>query len=59
MSQVPFSLSKLIGAGTGVAVPTEQLFKSLVMTLLVPLIVGKVRKMMFYNFKIEIELVLS
>ncbi|XP_042393182.1 probable sodium/metabolite cotransporter BASS4, chloroplastic [Zingiber officinale] len=39
---VPFSLSKLIGAGTGVSVPTEQLFKSLVMTLLVPLILGKV-----------------
>ncbi|XP_074572690.1 putative sodium/metabolite cotransporter BASS4, chloroplastic [Curcuma longa] len=39
---VPFSLSKLIGAGTGVSMPTGQLFKSLVMTLLVPLILGKV-----------------
>ncbi|CAL9763418.1 unnamed protein product [Musa acuminata subsp. burmannicoides] len=39
---VPFSLSKLIGAGAGISVPTAQLFKSLIMMLLVPLVIGKV-----------------
>lgn len=39
---VPFSVSKYVGAGAGVSVPTSQLFKSLVTTLLVPLILGKV-----------------
>ncbi|XP_009612447.1 probable sodium/metabolite cotransporter BASS4, chloroplastic [Nicotiana tomentosiformis] len=38
---VPFSISKLIAAGVGVSVPAEQLFRSLVFTLLVPLIIGK------------------
>lgn len=39
---VPFSLSKFIAGGVGVVIPTKQLFKSLVITLLVPLILGKV-----------------
>ncbi|KAL5716825.1 putative sodium/metabolite cotransporter bass4 [Ranunculus cassubicifolius] len=39
---VPFSLSKFIANGVGVSVPIEQLLKSLVITLLVPLLVGKV-----------------
>ncbi|KAG9458983.1 hypothetical protein H6P81_003491 [Aristolochia fimbriata] len=39
---VPLSLSKLIAGGIGVSVPTQQLFQSLVLTLLVPLILGKV-----------------
>ncbi|KAA8534547.1 hypothetical protein F0562_032064 [Nyssa sinensis] len=39
---VPFSISKFLAAGVGVSVPTEQLFRSLVLTLLVPLILGKV-----------------
>ncbi|CAA2973712.1 probable sodium metabolite cotransporter BASS4, chloroplastic [Olea europaea subsp. europaea] len=38
---IPFSISKFIAAGVGVSVPTEQLFRSLVLTLLVPLILGK------------------
>ncbi|PHU11665.1 putative sodium/metabolite cotransporter BASS4, chloroplastic [Capsicum chinense] len=38
---VPFSISKLIAAGVGVCVPAGQLFRSLVLTLLVPLIIGK------------------
>ncbi|KAL3649939.1 putative sodium/metabolite cotransporter bass4, chloroplastic [Castilleja foliolosa] len=42
--QIPFSISKLIGAGVGVSVPTEKLLKSLVLTLLVPLILGKVAR---------------
>lgn len=37
---VPFSLAKFIGVGF--SVPTLQLFKSLIMTLLVPLALGKV-----------------
>ncbi|GAY55378.1 hypothetical protein CUMW_163810 [Citrus unshiu] len=41
--QVPFSISKFIAAGVGISVPTKQLFKSLVLTLLIPLILGKVR----------------
>uniref|UniRef100_A0A1D1ZJ19 Probable sodium/metabolite cotransporter BASS4, chloroplastic n=1 Tax=Anthurium amnicola TaxID=1678845 RepID=A0A1D1ZJ19_9ARAE len=39
---VPFSLSNFIGQGAGVSIPTMQLLKSLIMTLLVPLILGKV-----------------
>ncbi|KAL6223574.1 hypothetical protein ACLB2K_006959 [Fragaria x ananassa] len=39
---VPFSISKFIADGVGVSVPTKQLFKSLVLTLLIPLILGKV-----------------
>lgn len=39
---MPFSLSKFIANGVGVSVPTEQLLRSLLITLLVPLFVGKV-----------------
>ncbi|KAK3010264.1 hypothetical protein RJ639_011962 [Escallonia herrerae] len=39
---VPLSISKFIAAGVGVSVPAKQLFRSLVLTLLVPLILGKV-----------------
>ncbi|WCJ19085.1 Sodium Bile acid symporter family [Euphorbia peplus] len=39
---VPFSISRFIGAGVGVSVPTKQLLQSLVLTLLIPLILGKV-----------------
>ncbi|CAN0900586.1 Probable sodium/metabolite cotransporter BASS4, chloroplastic [Linum grandiflorum] len=39
---VPFSISKYVAAGVGVSVPTKELFRSLVQTLLVPLIVGKI-----------------
>ncbi|XP_020580790.1 probable sodium/metabolite cotransporter BASS4, chloroplastic [Phalaenopsis equestris] len=38
---VPISLALFVG-GVGVSIPTVQLFKSLVMTLLVPLALGKV-----------------
>ncbi|XP_027104767.1 probable sodium/metabolite cotransporter BASS4, chloroplastic isoform X1 [Coffea arabica] len=38
---IPFSISKFIASGVGVSVPTEQLFRSLFLTLLVPLILGK------------------
>ncbi|XP_066318534.1 probable sodium/metabolite cotransporter BASS4, chloroplastic [Miscanthus floridulus] len=41
---VPLSLAKYIGAGVGVSLPTEQLFKSLVTSLLIPLIIGKVAR---------------
>ncbi|KAJ6909138.1 LOW QUALITY PROTEIN: hypothetical protein NC652_020190 [Populus alba x Populus x berolinensis] len=39
---VPFSISRFIAAGIGVSVPTKELFRSLVITLLIPLILGKV-----------------
>ncbi|PSR98032.1 Sodium/metabolite cotransporter like [Actinidia chinensis var. chinensis] len=39
---VPFSISMFIANGVGVTVPTKQLLRSLVLTLLVPLIIGKV-----------------
>ncbi|XP_070660709.1 probable sodium/metabolite cotransporter BASS4, chloroplastic [Malus domestica] len=39
---VPFSISKFVADGFGVSVPTKQLFKSLVLTLLIPLILGKI-----------------
>ncbi|PIA59032.1 hypothetical protein AQUCO_00400111v1 [Aquilegia coerulea] len=41
---VPFTLSKYIADGVGVSVPTEQLLRSLLITLLVPLILGKVSR---------------
>ncbi|XP_010271688.1 PREDICTED: probable sodium/metabolite cotransporter BASS4, chloroplastic [Nelumbo nucifera] len=39
---VPFSISKFIADGVGVRIPTEQLLRSLITTLLIPLILGKV-----------------
>lgn len=39
---VPFSISKFIAGGIGVAIPTKQLLRSLVLSLLIPLILGKV-----------------
>lgn len=39
---VPFSISRFIAAGIGVSVPTKELFRSMVITLLIPLILGKV-----------------
>ncbi|XP_008784003.1 probable sodium/metabolite cotransporter BASS4, chloroplastic isoform X2 [Phoenix dactylifera] len=42
LTRVPFSISRYIGAGAGVSVPTLQLFKSLITNLVVPLILGKV-----------------
>ncbi|XP_076920771.1 putative sodium/metabolite cotransporter BASS4, chloroplastic [Bidens hawaiensis] len=39
---VPFSISKLVAGGVGTSVPAGQLFKSLIVTLLIPLIIGKV-----------------
>lgn len=41
---VPLSLAKFIGAGAGLSLPTEQLFRSLVTRLLIPLIIGKVAR---------------
>ncbi|XP_026417695.1 probable sodium/metabolite cotransporter BASS4, chloroplastic [Papaver somniferum] len=41
---VPLSISKFIAEGVGVSVPTKQLFKSLVVTLVVPLVWGKVSR---------------
>lgn len=46
--QIPFSISKFIAAGVGVSVPSEQLLRSLVLTLLVPLILGKVKFYFLY-----------
>ncbi|KAK2973937.1 hypothetical protein RJ640_001405 [Escallonia rubra] len=39
---VPFTISKFIAAGVGVSFPAKQLFRSLILTLLVPLLLGKV-----------------
>ncbi|KAK2634252.1 hypothetical protein Ddye_029044 [Dipteronia dyeriana] len=47
---VPFSISKFIAAGVGVSVSTKQLLRSLVLTLLVPLILGKVLRESFRGF---------
>ncbi|KAH6829648.1 Sodium Bile acid symporter family [Perilla frutescens var. hirtella] len=44
---IPYSISKFIAAGVGVSIPTEQLLRSLVLTLLVPLILGKVARELF------------
>ncbi|KFK34868.1 hypothetical protein AALP_AA5G203900 [Arabis alpina] len=39
---IPFWVSRYIAGGVGVSFPTDQLFRSLIVTLLVPLIIGKV-----------------
>nr|CAN79957.1 hypothetical protein VITISV_017152 [Vitis vinifera] len=44
---VPFSISKFIADGVGVSVPTKQLLRSLVVTLLIPLILGKTKTTLF------------
>ncbi|XP_073223081.1 probable sodium/metabolite cotransporter BASS4, chloroplastic isoform X2 [Cicer arietinum] len=44
---VPFSITKFVASGVGVTLPTKQLFKSLVLTLLIPLILGKVLRESF------------
>ncbi|XAR53497.1 hypothetical protein NMG60_11022074 [Bertholletia excelsa] len=44
---VPFSISMFIAGGVGVSVPAKQLFRSLVLTLLVPLLLGKVLRESF------------
>ncbi|KAL6989335.1 putative sodium/metabolite cotransporter bass4, chloroplastic [Sarracenia purpurea var. burkii] len=52
---VPFSLSMFIADGIGVSVPTKQLFKSLVLTLLVPLLVGKVFRETFKGLAVFVD----
>ncbi|GLT88750.1 hypothetical protein SLE2022_067610 [Rubroshorea leprosula] len=44
---IPFSVSKFIADGVGISVPTGQLFRSLVLTLLIPLILGKILRESF------------
>ena len=44
---VPFSVSKLVAGGVGASVPAAELFKSLIFTLLIPLILGKVLRESF------------
>lgn len=39
---IPFTISRLIAGGAGTSIPADQLFRSLVVTLLIPLILGKV-----------------
>ncbi|TKY53490.1 sodium/metabolite cotransporter BASS4 [Spatholobus suberectus] len=39
---IPLSITKFVADGVGVTLPTKQLFKSLVLTILIPLILGKV-----------------
>ena len=40
--QVPFWISKFFADGFGVPIPTRELFWSLIFTLLIPLVLGKV-----------------
>ncbi|XP_027365447.1 probable sodium/metabolite cotransporter BASS4, chloroplastic isoform X2 [Abrus precatorius] len=44
---VPLSITKFVADGVGVTLPTKQLFKSLVLTILIPLILGKVLRESF------------
>ncbi|XP_057536582.1 probable sodium/metabolite cotransporter BASS4, chloroplastic [Amaranthus tricolor] len=39
---VPFTITKLVAAGVGISIPTKQLLRSLVVTLLIPLMLGKI-----------------
>ncbi|XP_061376096.1 probable sodium/metabolite cotransporter BASS4, chloroplastic isoform X2 [Gastrolobium bilobum] len=47
LTQVPLSITKFIADGVGVTLPTKQIFKSLVQTILIPLILGKVLRESF------------
>ncbi|XP_057742619.1 probable sodium/metabolite cotransporter BASS4, chloroplastic isoform X2 [Arachis stenosperma] len=44
---VPLSLKKFVADGVGMTLPTQQLFKSLVLTILIPLLLGKVLRESF------------
>ncbi|KAK1416569.1 hypothetical protein QVD17_32360 [Tagetes erecta] len=44
---VPFTISNLVAGGVGASIPAYQLFKSLIVTLLIPLILGKVLRESF------------
>ncbi|KAG2258105.1 hypothetical protein Bca52824_077399 [Brassica carinata] len=47
---IPFWVSRYIAGGVGVSFPTDQLFRSLIVTLLIPLIIGKVIRETFKGF---------
>ncbi|KAL1191466.1 putative sodium/metabolite cotransporter BASS4 [Cardamine amara subsp. amara] len=47
---IPFWVSRYIAGGVGVSFPTDQLFRSLIITLLIPLIIGKVIRESFKGF---------
>ncbi|XP_076933996.1 putative sodium/metabolite cotransporter BASS4, chloroplastic [Bidens hawaiensis] len=38
---IPFSISRLIAGGVGATVPADEMFRSLIVTVLIPLILGK------------------
>ncbi|XP_076920773.1 putative sodium/metabolite cotransporter BASS4, chloroplastic [Bidens hawaiensis] len=38
---IPFSVSRLIAGGVGATVPADEMFRSLIVTVLIPLILGK------------------
>ncbi|KAL8162071.1 hypothetical protein V2J09_013560 [Rumex salicifolius] len=44
---IPFSISLLVATGIGVSIPTQKLFTSLILVLLVPTIIGKVLRESF------------
>ncbi|XP_021757409.1 probable sodium/metabolite cotransporter BASS4, chloroplastic [Chenopodium quinoa] len=44
---VPFTITKYVAAGVGISIPTNQLLRSLVITLLIPLILGKIVRELF------------
>lgn len=52
---IPFSISKFIADGVGVSVPTKQLFRSLVLSLLIPLILGKVIRESFEGMAVFVD----
>ncbi|XP_056698485.1 probable sodium/metabolite cotransporter BASS4, chloroplastic isoform X2 [Spinacia oleracea] len=47
LTQVPFTITKYVAAGVGISIPTKQLLRSLVITLLIPLILGKISRELF------------
>ncbi|KAG5557016.1 hypothetical protein RHGRI_007311 [Rhododendron griersonianum] len=52
---VPFSISMFIANGVGVSVPSEQLLRSLILPLLVPLLVGKVFRETFKGLAVFVD----
>lgn len=58
--QVPFWISKFFADDFGVPIPTRELFWSLILTLLIPLILGKVPSSAFSSsYCTEVSLILG
>lgn len=54
--QIPFWVSRYVAGGVGISFPTDQLFRSLIVTLLIPLVIGKVRRSFSLTYLLFLQL---